>query len=441
MLSLADDQIDINPEFRAAFRLIDEQKANVFITGRAGTGKSTFLRYCRARLSRRVVTLAPTGVAAVNVEGQTIHSFFRFRPDITVAAVRSLRIGPEARAIYRKLEVLILDEVSMVRADLLDCVDVFLRAHGPDPARPFGGVQVVLIGDLYQLPPVVRPDQRHIFQTAYASPYFFDAKVFQRTVLKVIEFKTHYRQQDPLFLDILNHIRSRRVSAAHLARLNQRCRPDFDPGEDFYVYLTTTNKLADQLNKERLQALASEEFIHEGQKRGDFANGSLPAQETLCLKPGAQVMLLNNDPQGRWVNGTMGEVTEIFQAGFNSVAVQVALTDGQRVEVEPFTWEVFQFFYDDKRDKIDTRVTGSFKQFPLKLAWAITIHKSQGQTFDRVVIDTGRGAFCHGQVYVALSRCTTLEGIVLKQRLGLRDIQLDPRIARFMRAAETVCQR
>jgi len=426
-------KIEINADFHRAIDLIVNSSLNVFITGKAGTGKSTFLQYCREEVKKSLVVLAPTGVAAVNVCGQTIHSFFNFKPDITVEAVSSVKIKPDMAKIYKKLDVLIIDEISMVRADLIDCVDTFLRLYGPDAERVFGGIQIVFIGDLYQLAPVVPPDERDLFQTVYKSPYFFDAHVFKKVDMEIIEFEKNYRQKDEEFLDLLNSIRNNNVTERNIQALNVRHNPSFDPRQDeFYVYLTTTNKLADQINYDRLHALKEDLFTYEGRVRGDFTNNSLPTHEVLDLKVGAQVMLLNNDLEKRWINGSIGEVVDIFKAGFNSVAVQVVLTDGSRVEVEPFTWEIYQFYYDEKKDSIASRLAGSFKQFPMKLAWAITIHKSQGKTFDKIIIDVGRGAFCHGQIYVALSRCTTFEGIILKNRIENKDIQMDKRVAEFL---------
>ena len=426
-------QIEVNADFQRAIDLIVKSSANIFITGKAGTGKSTFLQYCRKEINKKLVVLAPTGVAAVNVQGQTIQSFFHFKPDITVEAVSSIKIRPDKAKIYKKLELMIIDEISMVRADLIDCVDAFLRLYGPEADKVFGGVQIIFIGDLYQLAPVVPPDERQLFQTVYKSPYFFDAHVFNKVTMEIIEFEKNYRQKDTAFLDLLNAIRNNDVTQENIDILNTRQDALFQPKNDaFYVYLTTTNKLADAINYERLHALNEDLFTYEGKVRGDFTNKNLPTHEILDLKVGAQVMLLNNDMEKRWINGSIGEIVDIFKAGFNSVAIQVVLSDGTRVEVEPFTWEIHQFYYDEKKDAIASRMVGSFKQFPMKLAWAMTIHKSQGKTFDNIIIDVGQGAFCHGQMYVALSRCTTFEGIILKRAISLKDIRMDKRVAEFL---------
>lgn len=416
--------IDINEDFKRAIDMIGSGKRSVFITGSAGTGKSTFLDFCRKNIKKKMVVLAPTGVAAVNVRGQTIHSFFHFKPDITVQRVSSIKINSQTAKIFKKLETIIIDEVSMARADLIDCIDTFLQLYGPDTTKPFGGVQMIFIGDLYQLAPVVPASEREIFKTFYKSPFFFDAHVIKKVGLEVLEFKKNYRQRDEKFLNLLHAIRKKKVSLSQMEQLNTRYFPDFVPEQDaFYVYLTTTNALAEKINVECLDALREDLFTHEGKLQGDFKTQHLPTHQALDLKIGARVMLLNNDPENRWVNGSIGQVIDIFNAGFNAMAVVIQFDDGQKVEVEPFKWEIFEFFYNEKKDRIDSRVVGMFRQFPLKLAWAITIHKSQGKTFDHLILDVGRGAFCHGQIYVALSRCTTFEGIVLKRKISLRDIQ------------------
>jgi len=427
------NDIDINKEFRQAFELIERTSAPVFLTGKAGTGKSTFLRYFRDHTTKKTVVLAPTGVAALNIHGQTIHSFFNFKPDITVDNLNVVRVSKNMAKVYRNLEIIVIDEISMVRADLLDCVDAFLRIYGPTSRHPFGGVQMIFIGDLYQLAPVVRGTEKEIFQTVYRSPYFFDSKVFSELQMEYLEFGKNYRQKDAAFLDLLNHIRNNTVEQEQLDILNARVQRDYVPDDkEFIVYLTTTNKLADEINEQRLRELNTESFAWEGEVEGEFATNDLPTQANLLLKTGAQVIMLNNDPAHRWVNGSIGKIVNVFDTVGGKAVVTVHLANGEKVEVELFTWEIFRFFFNDDTQTIESEIVGTFKQFPLKLAWAVTIHKSQGKTFEKVIIDIGRGAFCHGQLYVALSRCTSLEGIILKRPISRSDIFIDHQITTFL---------
>jgi len=434
--------LDFNEQFTRAYDLMERSRRNIFLTGRAGTGKSTLLQYFRGRTRKNVAVLAPTGVAAVNVKGQTIHSFFNFKPDITPEGVRSVRIGKAKKNMYQKLETVVIDEVSMVRADLLDCVDAFLRVHGPQKGSAFGGVQMILIGDLYQLPPVVGPAERAVFGgkaggnggAMYRSPYFFDAKVIEHLGTEPVELEKIYRQKDGDFIGLLNAVRNNSVTEQHLEALNKRFIPGFKPPDnDFYIHLTTTNALADQINRERLGALKGKTHHYEGTLNGDFDAKSLPTQEELDLKTGSQVMLLNNDRAGRWINGTLGKIVDVQEDSDGADVIHVELAEGGgTVEVTPFTWEMFRFFYNEDADRLDSETIGSFTQYPLRLAWAVTIHKSQGKTFCKVIVDIGGGTFSHGQVYVALSRCTSLEGIVLKKPILKKHIFMDRRIVQFM---------
>jgi len=425
--------LEFTPEFQRTLDLLENTNKSVFITGRAGTGKSTLLDYFRHNTKKKVVVLAPTGVAALNVSGQTIHSFFGFRPDITLDRVKKLPAGK--RSLIKNLEAIIIDEISMVRADLLDCVDRALRINREFPELPFGGLQMILIGDLYQLPPVVTNSERPAFSLHYESPYFFSARAFNdpNFELEFVELEKVFRQKEEDFLELLNAIRNRSISDEQLARLNARCLPDFVPPEDrFYITLTSTNEAADRLNEEKLEKLPGHGRRYMGHISGNFDQDSLPAARILALKEGAQVMLLNNDAFDRWVNGSIGRVEEIIEAEDKPDVVMVRLLNGSLVDVLPHEWEIFEYDYDRKKNKIISRVTGTFTQYPLRLAWAVTIHKSQGKTFDRVVVDIGRGTFAPGQVYVALSRCTSFQGLVLKKPIKKGHIMMDYRVVRFL---------
>jgi ATP-dependent DNA helicase PIF1 len=429
--------IDINPEFRKALDVMEHSNRHVFITGRAGTGKSTLLDYFRQTTRKEVAVLAPTGVAALNVQGQTIHSFFGFKPSITPDKVR--KVSGADGAIYRQFDTIIIDEVSMVRADLLDCVERFLSLNGPRRKEWFGGVQMVFIGDLYQLPPVVTTPEREIFTHRYETPYFFSAQVFKEPTfdMEFIELEKVYRQTEPEFIELLNAIRNRSYVDKDIEKLNERYLPGFIPPDDaFYVTLTSTNDLATVRNLEKLNSLRGSVFRSDCTVTGEFDRSSLPAEEALRLKRGAQVMLVNNDKGGRWVNGTLGRVSGRAigaekESGEEDL-VLVELQDGTIVEVAPHTWELFEYQYDRTTKRISTRKTGAFTQYPIRLAWAVTIHKSQGKTFDRVVIDIGRGAFAHGQVYVALSRCTNFSGITLLKQITKGHIRTDWRVSAFL---------
>lgn len=422
--------IEINEQFARALKLMEDGKTHVFVTGKAGTGKSTLLEYFRATSDKKVVVLAPTGVAAVNVGGQTIHSFFRFKPDITVEKARKTAASARRHKggeLYRKLDTIIIDEVSMVRADLMDSIDQFLRAARGKKALPFGGVKMVFIGDLYQLPPVVTSNERAIFAGHYQSPYFFDSRVFDELELELIELEKIYRQKDEHFIKLLNSIRNNSIDEKGIAILNSRYKPDYEPKDGFYIYLTTINSKASEINNHKLAELPGKARAFRGVTEGDFAENSFPTDLELNLKKGAQIMLLNNDSLGRWVNGTVGKVVNV-----GGETIEVELADGSVEEVEPYTWELFHYEINSSTHAINTSVVGTFTQLPVRLAWAITIHKSQGKTFDRVIIDFERGTFATGQAYVALSRCRNLEGIVLKYKFKKGHILVDWRIVKFI---------
>lgn len=421
--------IEINDQFARALDLMGEGKRHLFVTGKAGTGKSTLLSYFRENTKRQVVVAAPTGVAAVNVGAQTLHSFFGFKPDITVEkarrAAKKAVEGNDAR-VYQTMETLILDEISMVRADLFDCADAFLRVARDRKAEPFGGVHVVMIGDLYQLPPVVASREREIFAQHYASPFFFDSKVYPQMGVEVLELEKIYRQRDDAFIELLGMVRNNTIDDAGLALLNSRVVAEQEGDSDGVICLTALNREADVINDERLERLKGRARSFAAEVSGDFDAKAYPAGDEIQLKTGAQVMLLNNDSLGRWVNGTIGTI-----AGMGEESVTVELPDGSREEVEPYTWRMFRFDLDRASKRIISEPTGTYTQLPVMLAWAVTIHKSQGKTFDRAVIDAG-SAFASGQVYVALSRLRTLDGMRLARPLKKSHVRVDWRVVRFM---------
>ncbi len=424
--------IEINPEFARALELIEAGERNLFVTGKAGTGKSTLLEHFRATTRRDPVVLASTGVAALNVRGQTIHRFFGFGVDATPEKVRTSRRKPRDPKLLRKLETIVIDEVSMLRADLLDCVDLFLRRHGPKPGTPFGGVQMVFVGDLYQLPPVVAGDEREIFRTVYETPYFFSARALAGEDLEIVELQQVYRQKDAAFVELLNRIRNDSVDDDDLARLDARLDPAFVPANDvFHVSLTTTNRNADRINETRLASLPGRTIVSRADIGGDFGREHYPTATELAFKKGAQIMMLNNDAAGRWVNGSIGVVESREQDEEGEDFLFVRLRDGDDlVDVRPHTWDLVRFALADGR--IVSEPIGHFTQLPFRLAWAVTIHKSQGKTFDRIVVDLERGAFAPGQTYVALSRCTSFEGIVLRRPIAKSSIRTDWRIRQFL---------
>ncbi|MEO0022093.1 MAG: AAA family ATPase [candidate division WOR-3 bacterium] len=424
--------IELNPEFTRALELMEKSRRHLFITGEAGTGKSTLLDYFRTHTEKQVAVLAPTGVAALNVRGETIHSFFRFKPDITPDKVS--RLHSRTRRIYEKLDVIVIDEISMVRADLLDCVDRFLRLNRDEPDVPFGGVQMIFIGDLYQLPPVVTGAEREIFRNHYPSPYFFDSRVFQELEFEFLELTRVYRQQEPEFVYLLNQIRNNTVSPEALAHLNSRVGVQLDSHPDEpVIHLTARNEQAAKINNQRLRGLPGQLLHFRARVDGNFNPSFYPTDELLALKRGAQVMMLVNDSAGRWVNGTLGWVLDfVDDPDTDQELIEVQFTDRRRARVAPFRWEIFRFRFNETRQQIESELTGTFTQYPLRLAWAVTIHKAQGKTFERVVIDLGAGAFAPGQVYVALSRCTSFAGISLTRPVREEDIFTDWRIVRFL---------
>ncbi|MEQ1704626.1 MAG: AAA family ATPase [Rickettsiales bacterium] len=424
--------IDLNDQFQHALLLMEETDRCLFITGKAGTGKSTLLSHFCASTKKKPVVLAPTGVAALNVKGQTIHKFFHFYIDVTPDKIRKKQTKPRNPKLYKKLKTIIIDEVSMVRADLLDCIDMFLRMYGPDAAKPFGGVQMIFVGDLYQLPPVVSGPEKEIFTTHYKTPYFFSAHALRDAEPEIVELEKVYRQKDQTFVDLLNRIRNNSVEEADMEHLNQRFQPNYAPrGKEFYISLTTTNQKADEINESHLSALKGKLHGFPAHISGDFGKEYYPTATDLKFKIGAQVMMVSNDQDRRWVNGSIGVIEALKTDEEDTPYLEIRLQDDKElVSVYPFTWEVYKFALEG--GMIVSEPVGTFTQFPFRLAWAVTIHKSQGKTFDRVIIDIDRGTFVAGQMYVALSRCTSFEGIVLKTRIQKNHIRTDFRIFEFL---------
>lgn len=403
---------------------------SLFITGRAGTGKSTLLSYFKKNTLKNIVILAPTGVAAVNIGGATIHSFFKFKPDITMEKAWVLGGKVKKPELYKSLDAIVIDEISMVRADLLDCIDAFMRRVCGTMA-PFGGKRVIFFGDLYQLPPVVTRDDIDIFRTRYDSAFFFSADVISRTPISFLELDHIYRQSDDKFIAVLNAIRENIATDDDLALLNTRVHEEYaPPPEEYVVHLTGTNALAQAYNTYQLNSLEGKIHSFKATSTGTFDRHTQPAPRELELKIGAQVMLTSNDREKRFINGTVGRVEELSYENDSPVA-SIRLTNGKLIDIGPATWEMFKFSYNDKSRRITTEVAGTYTQLPLILAWGITIHKSQGKTFDRLAIDLPN-SFAHGQTYVALSRATSLEGIVLKRPLTSRHIIMDPIVTTWL---------
>lgn len=431
---MAGTPIVLTDEFRHALGIL-EQGRHLFLTGKAGTGKSTLIRHFMATTARRVVVAAPTGIAALNVDGYTIHRLFSFRTTTDLATVRGGDYRPgRFAATLAALDTLILDEASMVRADLFDMLVAALERFGPRPGTPFGGVQVVLVGDLHQLPPVVTEREQEFFATRYATPYFFSADRFTRQDFPTVALTTVFRQQgDQRLTGLLNAVREGVLVERARAELNARTDPDFEPPDDeFWLTLAPTNRVVMARNRRHLDRLPGDAVVHHAVASGDLSLFDPPVEEVVELKVGAQVMMLTNDPADRWVNGTLGRVIGIRREEGRPV-VEVVFRDGGGAEVTPFTWEATRPVVEG--GSVRREVVGTYTQLPLKLAWAITIHKSQGQTLDRLVVDLRGGAFDYGQVYVALSRCTSMDGLVLTRPVLPKDLKTDRRILRFLRAS------
>lgn len=422
------EKIQFSPAAQQVLERMNTSRKNIFLTGKAGTGKSTLLEHFRTTTEKKVVILAPTGVSAINVQGETIHAFFGLKPGFELPEAQKLKT-PQNPSLYRKIEMIVIDEISMVRADLMDAMDIFLRNVRKN-ALPFGGVQMVFIGDLYQLPPVLKRDDKKIFfeDYGYKGVYFFDSHVIQRDDFfwDFVELETIYRQTDRSFIDLLNAVRDNSITHSQIQELNQCADSDFIPEKDSgYISLCTTNKDAYSINEGNLDSILSPEFFYEAKIEGDVQKNQFPAEDVVVVKKGAQVIFLNNDAERRWVNGTLGTVVSIDKKeGILEIDV------GKKTHtVEPHTWDLSKYVM--KNGVLERETIGSFLQFPIKLAWAITIHKSQGKTFDNALIDFGRGTFAHGQAYVALSRCRSVQGMVMRRNLRKSDIQMDRRIQVF----------
>ena len=420
-----------NFELNVARFIVEKTDMSLFLTGKAGTGKTTFLRDVVRHTKKKCIVLAPTGIAAVNAGAMTIHSFFQFGLGPFVKGViepkSDYRIKKSKLELIRNLQLLIIDEVSMVRADLMDHIDVELRRIRRN-SKPFGGVQLFMIGDLQQLPPIAHGGEDDLLRQYYKTLYFFSSAALKSMKYSCIELKTVYRQSDGHFINILNHARECTLTNQDISDLNTRYIPDFSPKpEDGYIRLMTHNRQVDYINATEMAKLDSHPFTFEAAVTGTFPEESYPTADSLTLKKGAQVMFIKNDPERRFINGTLGEVRSIDR---NCIAVRLAGT-GKTIEVEPMEWQNIRYQFDEETKEISSKQIGRFKQYPLKAAWAITVHKSQGLTFDKAIIDV-HAAFSPGQAYVALSRCRTLEGLVLSSPVSASVFMKDKAVDAFM---------
>ena len=429
-----------NPELELAQEFVSHTDKCIFLTGKAGTGKTTFLRALKAKPPKRLAVVAPTGVAAINAGGQTIHSLFQlpFGPIVPGSKQdkrQYRRLSRKKAKLLRSLDLLIIDEISMVRADVLDGIDEVLRRYCT-PYKPFGGVQLLMIGDLHQLPPVVKDEDWHLLQDYYDTPFFFSSRALQQTSPITVQLKHIYRQSDETFIHLLNKVRNNEIDEPVLRQLNSRYKTaDELPDRDAYITLTTHNYTAKNINAEQLSALSGQEYRFAAEVKGDFPAHAFPAEEDLRLKVGAQVMFIKNDnsTDRRFYNGKIGKIIAIDDED-EGITVECP-GDGFQIKVRREEWQNRKYKLNERAKEVEEDVVGTFTQYPLRLAWAITIHKSQGLTFERVILDA-QSAFAHGQVYVALSRCKTFEGIVLRSRIKLSSVRTDAKVQRFSEEAE-----